>query len=132
MYTSSATMEFIGINYANRGICVRKPATWEGFLQTVSQRFGLSSTVVASLRVLYCDDMSSSSPRWEIDASAWPIVGPKSCLYLEVNDGTQHDDGIQDDDGEQAAPTSSTDKKYINVFIGGCQGSTQLPPMHQY
>lgn len=121
-------MEFIGISYADRGIYVKKPATWDGFLQIASQRFGLSSTAVASLRVLYCDDMSTSSPRWEIDASAWPGVGPKSSLYLESNEDTQGDRGEQagwptPTGGNDTPLVESPDKEY-NVFISECWGFT--------
>lgn len=129
-------MDFIGISYAGRGIYVKKPDTWDGFLQTVSQRFGLSTTVVTSLRVLYSDYMSSISPRLEIDASAWPGVGPKSTLYLEVDKGTQNNDG------RQAASTSSMDTApvythgpgFVKLFISKCWWSTQstLYAIRQY
>ncbi len=94
---NSSQVEFVGISYAGRGIYMMKPATWDEFLQTVSQRFELPRATTASLRVLYSRDMSGTSFRWELDACAWPGVESKSSIYLEVDANIRCD--YDDDDG---------------------------------
>ncbi|RYP04704.1 hypothetical protein DL764_004254 [Monosporascus ibericus] len=83
--------EFIGVSYAGRGIYVKKPPTWDDLLRTVSQRFQLSYAAAASLRALYSSDMSGTSPRWEMDASAWAGVKPDSSIYLESDESVKEE-----------------------------------------
>ena len=94
-------MAFIGISYAGNGIYVKKPETWDELLRTVSQRFKLPAATVASLRVFYSSDMSGTSPRWDLDASAWPGVKSESSVYLE------EDERPQDNGSEEAASAGS-------------------------
>ncbi|RYP47789.1 hypothetical protein DL768_006198 [Monosporascus sp. mg162] len=84
--------EFIGVSYAGRGIYIKKPATWDDLLRTVSQRFKLSYEAAASLQALYSSDMSGTSPRWEVDASAWAGVKPDSSIYLETNESVKEEE----------------------------------------
>ncbi|RYP25394.1 hypothetical protein DL767_008416 [Monosporascus sp. MG133] len=83
--------EFIGVSYAGRGIYIKKPATWDDLLRTVSQRFQLSYATAASLRALYSSDMSGTFPRWEVDASAWAGVKPDSSIYLESDESVKEE-----------------------------------------
>ncbi|RYP92672.1 hypothetical protein DL770_001185 [Monosporascus sp. CRB-9-2] len=83
--------EFIGVSYAGRGFYIKKPPTWDALLRTVSQRFQLSYATAASLRALYSSDMSGTSPRWEVDASAWAGVEPDSSIYLETNESVKEE-----------------------------------------
>ncbi|RYP63475.1 hypothetical protein DL771_009268 [Monosporascus sp. 5C6A] len=83
--------EFIGVSYAGRGIYIKKPATWDDLLRTVSQRFQLSYATAASLQAFYSSDMSGTSPRWEVDASAWAGVKPDSSIYLESNESVKEE-----------------------------------------
>ncbi|RYP83219.1 hypothetical protein DL769_001415 [Monosporascus sp. CRB-8-3] len=98
--------EFIGVSYAGRGIYIKKPATWDDLLRTVSQRFQLSYATAASLRALYSSDMSGTSPHWEMDASAWAGVKPDSSIYLESNESLKEEEegtGPSDEDSGRPA-----------------------------
>ncbi|RYP17105.1 hypothetical protein DL765_004724 [Monosporascus sp. GIB2] len=113
--------EFIGISYAGRGIYIKKPDTWDGLIRVVSQRFQLPYATAASLRVMYSSDMSGTSPRWEVDASACVAVKPDSSIYLEIKESveeeTQGTGPSDENSGRLAAKTDAHDPTEVVLNV---------------